>query len=94
MAIFVPSHLGRFVTHWLGRKQTTSVCLGLGGPSQHTQQQKAQGVQKGPAQQRRCEKRMHAMATQGGSQSATAEATATEDTTEKLKHMLNKSLLV
>ena len=35
---------------------TLSVRLGHGGPSHHIQQQKAQGAQNGPAQQRHCEK--------------------------------------
>ena len=35
---------------------TLSVCIGPGGPGQHTHQQKAQGARNGPAQQSRYEK--------------------------------------
>ena len=69
-----------------GRKRMgNSLCLiGQGGPGQHSQQQKAQGAQKGPAQQRCCEKRASALTTQEGTKNATAEATAAnEDATVK-----------
>ena len=47
---------------------TLSVRLGHGGPSQQIHQKKAQGVWNGPAQQRHCEKRARAKATQGSSE--------------------------
>ena len=61
---------------------TFSVCLGHGGPGQHTQQQKARGDRNGLAQQRRCEKQANAQANKGRAKKATAEAAA-EDATKK-----------